>query len=111
MALKLKDFYRGDAKRWRVVWPNDIAGAVIVFGMKKLLTQEVPDLQIVATLDAPDENGRVYGGFFEITATQSRLLVPRTYFCDHEITLPTGEVGTFGAQQINVLADVAKWGS
>lgn len=107
MADKLAGFYRGDTKRWRVQWPTDIAGATLLFTLAHTLGGD-PVLQIQATLDPPDAAGAVFGGFLEISAAASGLLTPGVYFCDHQLTLASGEVGTFCAQRISVLVDVTR---
>jgi hypothetical protein len=106
MAKKLSNIIQGDTKRWRVEWPTDIAGATIKFIMKRDKNQAVADVEIEATLDAPDGQGEVFGGTFEITAEASTLLAVGGYHSEHEITLVGGDVGTFYQEKIAVTQDL-----
>lgn len=104
MASKIKDFYRGDTKRWAINWPVDITGATIKF-MMSLDTNVVPDLTVQAELMDP-VGGEILGAYVEITETMSAALEPGRYTVEHEITLAGGDVGTFGRQTLRVIKDL-----
>ena len=105
---KLRDFYRGATKRWKVTFPFDISGGAVLFRMAQDIHADVPDLEIAGTLDAADGTGQIFGATMEISAAASRPLTPGDYHCEHELDMPTGDVSIFGEQRIKLLPGVPK---
>lgn len=101
---ELKDFYRGDTKRWSVIWPFGIEGSTSVFRLARSKTQAEYDLEVTAILVNDTTTT------FEISAADSADLAPGTYFAEHETTLSGGDVITYGTQRIKVLQDLPETG-
>jgi|GEM_PF-4615169 len=106
MSNKLKNIIQGDTKRWRLTWPTNIAGATVLWTMKRRKSQTDPDLQISGTLDAPDGAGDVFGVAFHVSPAESATLAVGNYHAEHEITLASGDVGTILQQRIAIVEDL-----
>ncbi len=101
----LADFYQGDTKRWRVVFPYNISSAIIKFRMIDKLETATPQVVITGVLDAPDGNGDIFGVTIEISPALSATLIPGEFLSEHEIT-NGGDVTTFLVQKIRVKAGI-----
>lgn len=104
----LKDFYRGDTKRWLVTFEQDITGGIVTFRMAKTMDQAAPDLQIVGVVEEPSVPGNpTYSALMTITAEQSDGLAAGTYTTMHHLAL-NGDSHTFNVQALKVLPVVPK---
>ena len=106
MGIKTGVFYQGDNQRWRVSWPVDITGAVIKFRMARGFDQPTADLEITATLDAPDGDGKIFGATLEVSDADAAKLTPARYETQHKIVTAAGDDGTFLDKRITVKAVV-----
>lgn len=104
----LKDFYRGDTKRYRITFNQDVAGGSLLLTMKRSL--EDPDssavVQQAGVMDPHDAQGQVFGGYITLDAATTKQITPGEYWVGIQFTNAAGEVATLLAQRIRVKYDV-----
>lgn len=108
---KLADFFQGETKNWRATFEDDLSNSTLYFRMAKKLDQAAPDLEVMATLDSPIDEGlptqRILGCSFSISNAASEALEPGEYYGEHEIR-SLNRVDLFLRQRITVMLRVPK---
>ena len=108
--MAISNFYRGDTVTFDIVIkdddgnPIDISGSTIIFTMKNNMDDADPG--ILQKIQTTHTNPTLGQSQIILSHTDTKALVPGSFFYDFQLTLDNGDVQTIDLNKVSVMADV-----
>jgi len=113
--MSIKDFYRGDTKKYRVQIkdkagdPLSVDGGLLTFTLKRSVKSTDEDAALQVSVTGTETDPADPEGIIEITLSSSDTdITPAEYSYDFQFVSSTGDVTTVLADKVKVLADVTR---
>jgi hypothetical protein len=89
--IKFKSIIRGDTRRFRIVFPEDITTATSTMTWRSRVNDADPGvLQIAGVLAPAAVDGKIYSIFYDLTRSNSEDLKFGQYYVDFELVRDSG---------------------
>jgi len=113
--MGIKDFYRGDTKKYRLKIqdktgsPISVDGGLLTVTFKRSIKDDDEDAALQVSQTGSETDPLAPEGIIEITLSHSHTnIAPATYFYDFQFVSDDGEVTTVLAGKVTVMADTTR---